>query len=35
MINHGGPDPGVAHDYAHAFWTEERLRPTRATPTTG
>ena len=20
-----GPDPGIAHDYAHAFWTEERL----------
>ena len=26
MINHGGPDPGLAHDYAHAFWTEERLQ---------
>ncbi|MCD4524343.1 DUF6351 family protein [Nocardioides sp. cx-173] len=26
MINFGGPDPGLAHDYAHAFWTEERLR---------
>ncbi len=26
MINHGGPDPGIAHDYAHAFWTEERLQ---------
>lgn len=26
IINHGGPDPGLAHDYAHAFWTEERLR---------
>lgn len=25
MINHGGPDPGIAHDYAHAFWTQERL----------
>lgn len=25
MINFGGPDPGIAHDYAHAFWTEERL----------
>ncbi|MFC6287066.1 DUF6351 family protein [Nocardioides sp. GCM10027113] len=25
MINHGGPDPALAHDYAHAFWTEERL----------
>jgi hypothetical protein len=26
IINHGGPDPGLAHDYAHAFWTDERLR---------
>ena len=26
IINHGGPDPGAAHDYSHAFWTEERLR---------
>ena len=26
MINHGGPDPGIAHDYAHAYWTQERLR---------
>ena len=26
MINHGGPDPGIAHDYAHAFWTDERLQ---------
>lgn len=26
ILNHGGPDPGIAHDYAHAFWTEERLR---------
>ena len=26
MINHGGPDPGLAHDYSHAFWTEERLQ---------
>ncbi len=25
MINHGGPDPGVAHDYSHAWWTEHRL----------
>ncbi|GAB6985326.1 DUF6351 family protein [Nocardioides pyridinolyticus] len=25
IINHGGPDPGIAHDYAHAFWTHERL----------
>ena len=26
IINHGGPDPGAAHDYAHAFWSEERLQ---------
>ncbi len=26
MLNFGGPDPGIAHDYAHAFWTEDRLR---------
>lgn len=26
IINFGGPDPGIAHDYAHAFWTEERLQ---------
>jgi hypothetical protein len=26
IINHGGPDPGAAHDYAHAFWVEERLQ---------
>ncbi len=26
MLNFGGPDPGIAHDYAHAFWTEERLQ---------
>lgn len=26
MINFGGPDPGIAHDYAHAFWTEDRLQ---------
>lgn len=26
IINHGGPDPGLAHDYAHAWWTHERLR---------
>ncbi len=25
ILNFGGPDPGIAHDYAHAFWTEERL----------
>lgn len=26
IINYGGPDPGLAHDYAHAFWVDERLR---------
>lgn len=26
MINHGGPDPGLAHDYAHAWWTQTRLQ---------
>lgn len=26
VINFGGPDPGIAHDYAHAFWTEERMQ---------
>ncbi|MGH3947827.1 MAG: DUF6351 family protein [Pseudonocardiaceae bacterium] len=25
IINHGGPDPGAAHDYGHAFWTKARL----------
>ncbi|MEO5665274.1 MAG: DUF6351 family protein [Nocardioides sp.] len=25
IINHGGPDPGIAHDYSHAWWTETRL----------
>ena len=25
MINHGGPDPGLAHDYAHAYWMQARL----------
>ncbi len=25
IINFGGPDPGIAHDYAHAFWMEDRL----------
>jgi len=25
MINHGGPDPGLAHDYSHAWWMEDRL----------
>ncbi len=26
IINIGGPDPGLAHDYAHAFWVEDRLQ---------
>ncbi|MDR7253203.1 hypothetical protein J2X46_002188 [Nocardioides sp. BE266] len=26
MINHGGPDPGLAHDYAHAVWSHLRLQ---------
>ncbi|WP_370247044.1 DUF6351 family protein [Nocardioides sp.] len=26
IIDHGGPDPGAAHDTAHTFWTQERLR---------
>jgi len=26
IINHGGPDPGAAHDYSHAWWSEERLQ---------
>jgi hypothetical protein len=25
IINHGGPDPGAAHDYGHAFWTRARI----------
>ena len=25
IISHGGPDPGIAHDYAHAWWTRDRL----------
>lgn len=25
IINHGGPDPGAAHDFSHAFWTKERM----------
>ncbi len=25
IINFGGPDPGIAHDYAHAFWVEDRM----------
>lgn len=26
MINHGGPDPGIAHDYSHAVWSDLRLQ---------
>lgn len=26
IINHGGPDPGIAHDWAHAVWTHLRLQ---------
>lgn len=26
IINVGGPDPGLAHDYAHAYWAERRLQ---------
>lgn len=26
MINHAGPDPGIAHDYAHAVWSHLRLQ---------
>ncbi|MFC7358693.1 DUF6351 family protein [Nocardioides astragali] len=26
MINHGGPDPGIAHDYSHAVWSHLRLQ---------
>lgn len=26
IINVGGPDPGLAHDYAHAYWVERRLQ---------
>lgn len=25
IINHAGPDPGIAHDYAHTMWTRDRL----------
>lgn len=32
MINYGGPDPGLAHGYAHAWWMQDRLR--RSTGTT-
>jgi Tannase-like family of unknown function (DUF6351) len=25
IIDHAGPDPGVAHDYAHTWWIRDRL----------
>lgn len=25
IIDHAGPDPGAAHDYAHTWWMRERL----------
>jgi hypothetical protein len=25
IIDHAGPDPGAAHDYAHTWWTRDRL----------
>jgi Tannase-like family of unknown function (DUF6351) len=25
IIDHAGPDPGAAHDYAHAWWIRDRL----------
>jgi hypothetical protein len=25
IINHAGPDPGIAHDYARAWWIRDRL----------
>ena len=25
IINLGGPDPGIAHDYSHAYWVKARL----------
>ncbi|MDX6658780.1 MAG: hypothetical protein QOH62_3573 [Solirubrobacteraceae bacterium] len=25
IINHDGPDPGIAHDYAHSWWIRDRL----------
>ncbi|MEA2495807.1 MAG: hypothetical protein QOJ29_3718 [Thermoleophilaceae bacterium] len=25
ILNHAGPDPGAAHDYAHAWWIRDRL----------
>ncbi|WP_320671137.1 DUF6351 family protein [Patulibacter defluvii] len=26
IINHSGPDPGIAHDFRHALWTRDRMR---------
>ncbi|MEY2535783.1 MAG: hypothetical protein QOF29_3693, partial [bacterium] len=25
IIDHAGPDPGIAHDYAHTWWIRDRL----------
>jgi hypothetical protein len=25
IIDHAGPDPGIAHDYAHTWWVRDRL----------
>jgi hypothetical protein len=25
IIDHAGPDPGIAHDYAHTMWVRDRL----------
>jgi len=25
IINHDGPDPGIAHDFAHSWWIRDRL----------
>jgi hypothetical protein len=25
IIDHAGPDPGIAHDYAHSWWIRDRL----------
>ena len=25
IVAHGGPDPTIAHDFAHAYWTRDRL----------
>ncbi|EHN10956.1 hypothetical protein PAI11_21850 [Patulibacter medicamentivorans] len=26
IINHSGPDPGIAHDFRHALWTRTRMQ---------